>query len=350
LLLQVGYWTFRFAALGRLIKKTGVINMYPVTRLRRYRKSGELRKMFSQPFPGPEKFIWPVFVIEGKKREVPITAMPGQSRMSVDVLLKRLEPVVKSGIGGIMLFGVVEDARKTLDGKYSYSNDGLVQKALKEVRRTYPGLIVFTDVCLCAYTKHGHCGILDKDGEVENDMTLAVLAKMAVSHAESGAHSVAPSAMMDGQISALRNALSGNGFKDTILMSYSTKFASYFYGPFREAAASKPGKGDRKGYQASFDNLNVALRESVEDEKEGADILMVKPALCYLDVISKVKANSLLPVAAYNVSGEYSMIIASAERGWGDLNGMARESVMAISRAGADIILSYWANRYSEIF
>ena len=177
--------------------------MYPVTRL---------RKIFSQPFPGPEKFIWPVFVIEGKNREVPITAMPGQSRMSVDVLLNRLEPVVKSGIGGIMLFGVVEDAGKSSDGAYSYEKDGLVQKAIKEIRRTYPGLVVFTDVCLCAYTKHGHCGILDNDGEVENDKTLAVLAKMAVSHAEAGAHSVAPSAMMDGQISVLRNALSLNGF------------------------------------------------------------------------------------------------------------------------------------------
>jgi porphobilinogen synthase len=325
------------------------MKMYPITRLRRYRKSGELRRMFSQPFPGPEKFIWPVFVIEGRNREVPITAMPGQSRMSVDILLKRLEPVVKSGIGGLMIFGVVEDSQKSLDGNYSFKKDGLVQRAVKAVRKTYPGLVVFTDVCLCAYTKHGHCGILDKDGDVENDRTLTILAKMAVSHAEAGAHSVAPSAMMDGQISALRTALSVKGFKDTILMSYSTKFASYFYGPFREAAASKPGKGDRKGYQASFDNLNVALMESVEDEKEGADILMVKPALCYLDVISKVKANSLLPVAAYNVSGEYSMLIASAERGWGDLNGMARESVMAISRAGADIIISYWANRYAEI-
>jgi porphobilinogen synthase len=324
--------------------------MYPITRLRRYRKNEGLRKMFSQPFPGPEKFIWPVFIIEGRNREVPIIAMPGQSRMSVDVLLKKLAPVVKSGIGGLMIFGVVEDSRKSLDGGYSFKKDGPVQKAVKEVRKTYPELVIFTDVCLCAYTKHGHCGILDKDGDVENDRTLAVLAKMAVSHAEAGAHSVAPSAMMDGQISALRSALSGNGFKNTILMSYSTKFASYFYGPFREAADSKPGKGDRKGYQASFDNLNLALRESVEDEKEGADILMVKPALCYLDVISKVKANSLLPVAAYNVSGEYSMIIASAGRGWGDLNGMARESVMAISRAGADMIISYWANRYEEIF
>jgi len=324
--------------------------MFPSTRLRRYRKNEGLRKMFSQPFPGPEKFIWPVFVIEGKGKEIPITAMPGQSRMTVDVLIKRLEPVVKSGIGGVMIFGVVEDSRKSLDGGYSFKKDGVVQKAICEIRKNYPRLLVFTDVCLCAYTKHGHCGIIDNDGDVENDMTLNILAKMAVSHAEAGAHSVAPSAMMDGQILAIRNALSMAGLKDTLLMAYSTKFASNFYGPFRNAADSRPGKGDRKGYQASFENLNIALKESVEDEKEGADILMVKPALCYLDIISKVKENTLLPVAAYNVSGEYSMIIASADRGWGDLNGMARESLMAISRAGADIILSYWANRYGDVF
>ncbi len=324
--------------------------MFPSTRLRRYRKNEGLRKMFSQPFPGPEKFVWPVFVIEGKNREIPIAAMPGQSRMTIDVLLKKLGPVVKSGIGGIMLFGVVEDSKKSLDGSYSFRKDGVVQKAICEIRKNYPELIVFTDVCLCAYTKHGHCGILDKDGDVENDSTLSVLSNMAVSHAESGAHSVAPSAMMDGQILAIRSALARAGFKDTLLMSYSTKFASSFYGPFRDAASSKPGKGDRKGYQASFENLNIALKESHEDEKEGADILMVKPALCYLDIISKVKQNTLLPVAAYNVSGEYSMIIATADRGWGDLNGMAKESIMAISRAGADIIISYWANRYKSIF
>ncbi|MFZ2656214.1 MAG: porphobilinogen synthase [Victivallales bacterium] len=324
--------------------------MFPSTRLRRYRKNEGLRKMFSQPFPGPEKFIWPVFVIEGKGKEIPITAMPGQSRMTVDVLIKMLEPVVKSGIGGVMIFGVVEDSRKSLDGGYSFKKDGVVQKAICEIRKNYPRLLVFTDVCLCAYTRHGHCGIIDNDGDVENDMTLNILAKMAVSHAEAGAHSVAPSAMMDGQILAIRNALSMAGLKDTLLMAYSTKFASNFYGPFRNAADSRPGKGDRKGYQASFENLNIALKESVEDEKEGADILMVKPALCYLDIISKVKESTLLPVAAYNVSGEYSMIIASADRGWGDLNGMARESLMAISRAGADIILSYWANRYGDVF
>jgi porphobilinogen synthase len=221
---------------------------------------------------------------------------------------------------------------------------------VKEVKKTFGDeIIVWTDVCLCAYTTHGHCGALDKKGNVDNDKTLGLLAKMALSHAEAGADGAAPSAMMDGQVCAIRNALSENGFNDTLLMSYSTKFASHFYGPFREAAGSKPGKGDRKGYQACPANLNLALRESIEDEKEGADILMVKPALCYLDIISKIKENSLLPVAAYNVSGEYSMIYACAERGWGDLNGMARESLTAISRAGADIIISYWANQYEVL-
>lgn len=324
--------------------------MYPVTRLRRYRKNEMVRKMFSQAFPGPERLIWPVFVTEGKNRNVPIAAMPRQNRMSSDVLLKALEPIVAQGIGGIMIFGVVDGASKFPDGKYSSNSGGLVQKTVREVKKVFGNdLIVWTDVCLCAYTTHGHCGILGKNGAVDNDRTLGLLAKMAVSHAGAGADGVAPSAMMDGQVGAIRSSLSEQGFNDTLLMSYSTKFASYFYGPFREAADSKPGKGDRKGYQTCFGNPNLALRESLEDEKEGADILMVKPALCYLDIISKLREESLLPVAAYNVSGEYSMICASSERGWGNLSGMARESISAISRAGADIIISYWANRYKEI-
>jgi len=208
---------------------------------------------------------------------------------------------------------------------------------------------VWSDVCLCSYTKSGHCGILTKDGRIDNDKTLPLLAKIAVSHAEAGADGVAPSAMMDGQVREIRNALAQNGFKDTPIMSYSTKFASSFYGPFRDAAGSAPKTGDRKSYQLPTSDISQAIRESLEDEKEGADILMVKPALPYLDVISELKRRTLVPIAAYNVSGEYSMIHACAERGWGDLYQMARESLVSISRAGADIIISYWASDYKSL-
>ena len=207
-----------------------------------------------------------------------------------------------------------------------------------------------TDVCLCAYTSHGHCGPLRPDGSVENDAANALLAKVALSHAEAGADVIAPSAMMDGQILEIRQTLDDHDMQDTLLMAYSSKFASNMYGPFRDAENSKPGQGDRKGYQASYANLRAALRESEFDEEEGADILMVKPALFYLDVLQKIREASDRPVAAYNVSGEYSMLIAAAERGWGDLMGMVRESLMAIDRAGADLFLSYWAPRYREIF
>jgi len=207
-----------------------------------------------------------------------------------------------------------------------------------------------TDVCLCAYTNHGHCGPLDRQGQVDNDAAIGLLSRVAVSHAAAGADVVAPSAMMDGQVSAIRAALDENALDQTLLMAYSTKFASSMYGPFRDAENSAPSSGDRKGYQASYGNLRAALRESDFDEDEGADILMVKPSLFYLDVLAKVRERTDLPVAAYNVSGEYSMLIAAAERGWGDLDGMARESLMALERAGADLFLSYWAPRYRELF
>ncbi len=323
--------------------------MFPEIRLRRLRRTEGLRRMLGQPLPGPEKFIWPVFIREGKGVDEPVSAMPGQSRMSVDVLLKRLEPVVESGVGGVLLFGLTDPAKKDANGSEAFNEKGAVQKAIPAIKKAFPQLTVFTDVCLCAYTDHGHCGPLNKAGEVDNDAALTLLQKVAVSHAAAGADCVAPSAMMDGQVLAIREALDEEELTDTLLMSYSTKFASSMYGPFREAEQSAPGKGDRQGYQASYSDLRTALRESEFDEDEGADILMVKPAMMYLDVIHQLREATDLPVAAYNVSGEYSMLIAQAERGWGDLRAMVRENMAAMQRAGTDIFISYWASRYNEL-
>jgi len=306
--------------------------------------------MFDKALPGPEKFMWPVFVKEGKGVCEPIEAMPGQCRMSPDRLVKEAARVVDMGIGSILVFGLAGIGQKDGAGTFAYDDNGAVQKAVRLLRREYQDLVIATDVCVCAYTTHGHCGPLTADGDVDNDAANEILARMAVSHAASGADIVAPSAMMDGQVTAIRSALDEADFKQTLLMSYSTKFASSMYGPFREAEQSAPQKGDRRGYQASYGDLRQALRESDLDEAEGADILMVKPALFYLDVIARLRDRTDLPLAAYNVSGEYSMLIAAAERGWGDLPAMVRESVAALSRAGTDLIISYWASRYDEIF
>lgn len=323
--------------------------MFPEIRLRRLRRTAGLRKMLGQPLPGPEKFIWPVFLREGRGVDEPIAAMPGQSRMSADMLIRKLEPVVESGIGGILLFGLTDPAKKDFQGSEAWNEKGAVQMAIPLIKKEFPQLTVFSDVCLCAYTDHAHCGPLTAAGDVDNDAALALLRKIAVSHAQAGADCVAPSAMMDGQVLSIREALEDEGLSDTLLMSYSTKFASSFYGPFREAEQSAPGRGDRQGYQASYSDLRTALRESELDEYEGADILMVKPALMYLDVIQRLRETTDLPLAAYNVSGEYSMLIAQAERGWGDLRAMVRENVAALQRAGTDIFISYWANRYNEL-
>ena len=322
---------------------------YPDVRLRRLRLTPAIRRLFDAPVPPPAKFVWPVFVVEGERRCEPIAAMPGQSRLSVDELLRALEPVAAQGVGGVLLFGQTEGA-KDAGGSGAYDERGVVQRAVPAIKRAFPELVVMTDVCLCAYTEHGHCGPLDRQGQVDNDAAAGLLARVAVSHAAAGADVVAPSAMMDGQVAAIRAALDENAFEQTLLMAYSTKFASAMYGPFRDAENSTPSSGDRKGYQASYGNLRAALRESDFDEDEGADILMVKPSLFYLDVLAKLRERTELPVAAYNVSGEYSMLIAAAERGWGDLGSMVRESLMALDRAGADVVLSYWAPRYREIF
>ena len=322
---------------------------FPEVRLRRLRRTPAIRALFDAPPPPPSKFVWPVFVVEGQGRCEPISAMPGQNRLSVDELLRALEPVAAQGIGGVLLFGQTE-GEKDVGGSGAYDDCGVVQRAVPSIKRAFPDLVVMTDVCLCAYTSHGHCGPLDRQGQVDNDASIELLARVAVSHAAAGADVVAPSAMMDGQVAAIRAALDESALEQTLLMAYSTKFASSLYGPFRDAENSAPSAGDRKGYQASYSNLRTALRESDFDEDEGADILMVKPALFYLDVLAKLRERTELPLAVYNVSGEYSMLIAAAERGWGDLHGMVRESLMALDRAGADLLLSYWAPRYRELF
>lgn len=323
---------------------------FPEVRLRRLRRTESLRRMLGQPPPGPEKMVWPVFIREGKGVDEPVSSMPGQSRMSVDVLLKKLGPVAESGIGGVLLFGLTDPGKKDANGTYAFCERGAVQQAIPALKKAFPDLTVFTDVCLCAYTDHGHCGPLNKNGEVDNDAALTLLQKVAVSHAQAGADCVAPSAMMDGQVLAIREALDEEDLSDTLLMSYSTKFASSLYGLFREAEQSSPGKGDRQGYQAPYHDVRQALRESEFDEDEGADILMVKPATFYLDILHQLREATDLPVAAYNVSGEYAMLHALAKSGGGDLYALARENLTAIQRAGADILISYWANQYDLIF
>lgn len=324
--------------------------MFPEIRLRRFRRTPAIRRLLDAPFPPPSKFVWPVFLLEGEGRRLPIESMPGQFRYSVDELIPALGPVAGQGVGAVLLFGQTDRAKDDI-GSLAFAEDGAVQRAIPAIRKAYPDLVVMTDVCLCAYTGHGHCGPLDAKGAVDNDAAIELLARVALSHARAGADVVAPSAMMDGQVRAIRRALMDNGFDDTILMAYSAKFASSMYGPFRDAENSSPRGGDRQGYQASYRNLPLALREAELDAGEGADILMVKPSLFYLDVLRGVReAYGRIPLAAYNVSGEYSMVIAAAERGWGDLRAMARESLAAIDRAGADLIISYWASRYGEIF
>lgn len=326
------------------------MNTYPERRLRRLRLTPQLRQMTEMAFPGPERFLWPVFVVEGRNVKTPLEAMPGQFRYSADMLLEALKPVVEMGIGGVLIFGAISDSHKSAAGDPACDPAGVVPQAVRIVRQRFPDLVVFTDVCLCAYTCHGHCGPLNVRGDVDNDAAVELLARTAGVHAAAGATGVAPSAMMDGQVQAIRRALDADAQAETLIMSYSTKFASSFYGPFREAGGSTPRQGDRRGYQASYADPRRALLESALDEAEGADILMVKPALCYLDIIARLRERTDLPLAAYNVSGEYAMLIASAERGWGDLRSMARESIAGIARAGADIIISYWANRYTEVF
>lgn len=319
---------------------------FPQMRLRRLRQTSEIRTLVAPVIaPSLSRMIYPVFVIEGKNKVEPIASMPHQFRYSVDQLEGALAPLVNAGLAGVILFGVPSSERKDVSASYAYDSNGVVQQSIRVLRTAFPHLIVMTDVCVCAYMTHGHCGVLSDSGYVQNDVSLEILTRMALSHAESGAHCVAPSAMMDGQIKAIRSGLEANGFHETLLMAYATKFASAFYGPFRDAAGSAPGKGDRKSYQCDPSNANIGLLESLADAAEGADILMVKPALSYLDMIVRLRNETLLPIAAYNVSGEYSMICSCAEKGWGDAQALAHESLLSMHRAGADFIISYWANQ-----
>jgi len=293
-----------------------------------------------------DMFIYPYFVVPGKDTVHGIDAMPGVSHFSSDTLVRDVEKSLKLGINKVLLFGVGE--QKTDDASSSYDKNSVVATAVRELKSAFgKDIFVITDVCTCAYTTHGHCGIMHDD-YVHNDQTVDVLAKMALTHAKAGADMVAPSDMMDGRILGIRNVLDQNNLENTSIMSYSIKFASAYYGPFREAADSAPDKGDRKAYQMDFRNPNETMREAVLDEQEGADILMVKPALAYLDIIHRLKQNTDLPVACYNVSGEYSMVKAAAQKGWIDEQKVVMENMYAFSRAGASIIITYHAREILE--
>jgi len=294
----------------------------------------------------PDNFIYPLFVTFGKGVRKEISSMPGCFQESVDKVVKHAKEVYSLGIPSILLFGIPE--HKDENGTGAYDEHGVVQKAIKAIKNAVPELYVITDVCMCEYTSHGHCGII-KDGDVENDSTIELLAKEAVSHAKAGADMVAPSDMMDGRVEAIRDALDGKGFSDLPIMSYAAKYASAFYGPFREAAESTPQFGDRRSYQMDPSNRREALKEIALDIDEGADIIMVKPALAYLDIISDAKDSFDIPVAAYNVSGEYSLVKAAGRLGWIDEKRVMMEILTSIKRAGADLILTYFAKEATKI-
>ena len=311
-----------------------------MNRYRRLRKTEALRELVKETRLAPQELIQPYFVIDGKQKRESIASMPGIYRNSVDRLLKSIEQYQDTGGKAAILFGVPE--RKDAEGTGAYAAQGVVQKAVRAIKKAFPDFIVITDVCLCAYTTHGHCGVV-VGNSVDNDKTLPILAKAAVSHAAAGADIVAPSDMMDLRVGHIRQELDRNGFSDISILSYSAKFASSFYGPFRTAVDSSPQFGDRKTYQMDGANRREALKEAWKDVEEGADILMVKPALAYLDVITLIKHQTTLPVAAFSVSGEYSMIKAAASKGWLNEREVVLECLTSIKRAGADIIITYSA-------
>ena len=317
---------------------------YPIYRPRRMRRTESLRRMVRETKLSKDDLVLPLFACPGEHVREEISSMPGNFHLSVDELVAEVKEIEALGIPGVILFGIPET--KDAVGSGAYSPDGIVQKALRAIKSEKPGLTMITDVCLCEYTDHGHCGVVKRDGEsftVENDATLELLAKTSVSHAEAGADMVAPSDMMDGRVAAIREALDEAGYEEVAIMSYSAKYASAFYGPFREAAECAPQFGDRSAYQADPLNSDEAMREIALDIEEGADIVMVKPALPYLDVIYRAKHEFGYPVAAYSVSGEFAMLKAAAERGWLDERRVVMEMLTSIKRAGADIIITYWA-------
>jgi porphobilinogen synthase len=318
------------------------VSSYPDVRLRRFRRSAPLRALVRETHLRLDQFVMPLFVAPESRRE---EALPGMSRFTVDDVVREVGELVRLGVQSVILFGVPEEKDEQATG--AWEDDGIVQRALRALRPRFPELVLLTDVCLCEYTSHGHCGVI-VDGEVANDQSLELLARTAVSHVDAGADVVAPSDMMDGRVGAIREALDDRGYEQTPILAYSAKYASAFYGPFREAADSTPAFGDRRGYQMDPANLREALREAELDIEEGADAVMVKPALPYLDVIRAVRETFDLPVAAYNVSGEYAMVKAAARAGWLDERQAALESLTAIKRAGADLVVSYWTKDLAQ--
>jgi porphobilinogen synthase len=314
---------------------------FPQTRMRRLRASASLRGLVRETELSPGRFVLPLFVSETGPSRQPIAAMPGVERLSVSEVLAEAEELAALGIAAVMLFGV--PAEKDEHGSGAWDEEGVVQLATAAIKRAYPELLVITDVCLCEYTAHGHCGVLREDGVLDNDATIELLARTAVSHARAGADLVAPSDMMDGRVGEIRSELDGEGFSGTPILAYSAKFASAFYGPFREAAGSTPAFGDRRSYQMDPANGEEAVREALLDVQEGADMVMVKPALAFGDVIAAVKAATRLPVAAYNVSGEYAMVKAAGAAGYLDERAAVLEILISLHRAGADTIVSYHA-------
>jgi porphobilinogen synthase len=320
------------------------VSTFPVTRLRRLRRTGALRSLVRETRLDVEDFVLPVFIAPDP---LPNEALPAMSRFTVEQVVAEAEECAALGIQALLLFGIPPE--KDEQGSGAWDDDGIVQQALRAIRERVPQLVLVTDVCLCEYTSHGHCGVLEGD-EVANDETLELLARTAVSHVEAGADAVAPSDMMDGRVGAIRSALDDAGHEQVPVLSYAVKYASAFYGPFREAADSTPAFGDRRGYQMDPANVREALRECELDVREGADLLIVKPALPNLDVIRAVRERFDLPVAAYNVSGEYAMLKAAGAAGWMDERAAALESLTAIKRAGADVIVSYWAKELARSF
>ena len=317
-----------------------------IIRPRRLRQTSPIRRMVRETCIRVDDLIFPIFVKHGKGKREPIPSMIGQYQLSVDELVKEAEEVWSLGIPGIILFGLPRVKDRL--GSEAYARDGIVQKAVAAVKERVPELVVLTDVCLCQYTDHGHCGIIE-DGRIDNDATLDILSRVAISHAEAGADFVSPSDMMDGRVRAIRETLERDGFKDTGILAYAVKYASSFYGPFREAADSTPQFGDRKSYQMDPANAREAIKEALLDSEEGADIIMVKPALPYLDIIHQVRERIHLPVAAYNVSGEYAMVKAADQRGWIEGEKVMMEMLLSIRRAGADLILTYFAKDAAKI-
>lgn len=320
---------------------------FPIQRMRRLRKNENFRRMVRETKLSVDDFIYPLFVQPGAGKKEEIHSMPGNFRFSIDMLIKELEDVRSLGIPAIMLFGIPE--HKDEMGSEGIAEDGIIQQAVRETKKSIPEMIVITDVCFCEYTSHGHCGFI-KDQDVDNDTTLNWLGKMAVSHAQAGADVVAPSDMMDGRVAAIRSALDEHNFSNIPILSYAAKFASAFYGPFRDAADSAPQFGDRRSYQMDPANGDEAVREVELDVEEGADIVMVKPALPYLDIIRRVKDRFRMPTAAYNVSGEFAMIKAAGKMGWIDEQRVMLEALLSIKRAGADLILTYFAKDAARLF